>query len=255
MIFSIGCSASRRDQLEKAEELAINQRSQLARHLFIQVLKDSRRKDDLRVRALEGLLSVTAYQLHQYQEALEVLDILIKDFEMDPLYKPKVPEWRAQAASIAREHLDEPIKAQEYLAPLKTKENLPVGVLSEMGDTALALGEYGEAEIYFLQVWEDAKKESRCSEMRSSQLNLMHVFQLTRRCDRALEWAEKPLPDSCVKDVLSILSEKAICYEMMGEVSKAIDILEAAQLEQPENKRISALIQSIRHREKRKAIR
>ena len=252
IVLSVGCRPSHRELLDKADEDLINQRALLAKYIYLKISKEHTTKDFIRYRALKGLVDVSLTQLYEYPVAVGAMEMIVNEFEGEPQFRGEMPEWRERLAEVLRINLQQPRKAKEVLQPLLSREDLPERIEQEIGQTLLALNEYTDAEIFFKRAWDKTVSKPECSLARQLQLNLIQTYTLSRRCDLAIEWTEKQLPNPCKPDSLSLLMERANCLEINGEPGQAIKIYEDLLKENPKNLRAQFLIQSIRKREREK---
>lgn len=253
-ILALGaCSSGRRSTLESAEDFAVKHKAESARHLFLQVIHSSSLKDDIRYRALTGLYEISVGQTHRYSEAGEAIEAIIRDYEDDPRFKADMPLWRARASKIWRENLDNLWKAQEFIKPLKSREDLLPAVRKEIHDVSLALNDFDQAESHLVFLLADAESKKNCSDLKRLQIDFVHLYSLMKKCDKSLDWSHRNLPEGCVRDDYALIFERAMCLETIGETAKALETLsEAAQ--RWDTPAIQQKIAHLREREKRKQL-
>jgi len=250
LVFS-SCSPSASELVEQAEKDALSQRTQVARHLYGQVLREYDRKDEVRERALAGLFDLSLNQLHDYPLALQTADVLIAEFPSSS----RLRTIRLKAAQVSRYQLEDPDRAMKYLEPLKESPNLSASEKQELGRTQSAARQYEAAEVTLKGAWDLAMKQSLCREARELQMDIMQVLSLQRKCPESLEWGEKPLMNGCSPDTYAVKVEMAQCYEFEGEPAQAIRIYEELIKLQPENSRVQLLLSNVKKRQKEKQVR
>jgi tetratricopeptide (TPR) repeat protein len=251
-IILMSCKPSSEALLQKAEIEENNQKSKLAKYLYLQVLKKNQDLNTKRFKALEGLARIAIDQLHDYREGIQFAEKLISEFSQVSSKKDKVVAWRLRAAQIWSKNLDRPDKAIRLL------ELIPFGNLNEniektMGHIYLSLREFDNAEKYFLSSWKKAELYGNCKLLEPLQLQLIQTYALKKNCEKSIEWAHKELPKDCSPDKFSALLEEAHCLEIMGQVDNAIALYEKMIQKRPENDRAKFLLQGIKQRKKNKA--
>ena len=234
--------------VDKAEVEALQQRSQLAKYLYLQVLESHRARDDVRYRALRGLAEVSVSQIYDYPTAVRALDTLFEEFGQVGRYQNEIWDLRIKAARIWRLNLQRPDRALDVLSPLIKGSRFSAEFGVELGRTYLATGDYDQARHWFSQSWETAKRAMNCDYLRSIQLDLIQVYSLRDRCDEALRWSNETFPDSCEPDRFSVSIEQAHCYEIQGDIPRAKEIYESILETNPKNTRAHFFLESLRHR-------
>lgn len=248
------CRPSPRDLLEKADADALDQRALVSKYIYLQLIKDHPNRDEIRYRAMKGLVNISLTQTYEYPVAVGTMHKLIEEFENEAQFRSEIPDWRRRLSEVYRVNLQTPRKAMEVLHPILNRTDLSEDIDEEMGQTFIALSQYSEAEISLKRAWEKAQKLQRCGALSRVQLDLIQTYSLSRRCDRAIEWVDRKLPEGCVSDRFALGLEKANCLEMGGDSSAAVKIYEDLLKQNPKNLRAQYLLENIKRRERRKEI-
>ncbi len=249
-----GCTTSDMSLLERAEREASQQRAQLSKHLYLQVILHHSKSDDIRFRALKGLMEVSFAQLFDYRGGLAAFEKLLEEYGKNPTKKEEMDRLRIQAARVWRLQLQRPEKALEILEAFTPGHDESKKALQEIGRTYVALKNYEEAEEIFKQSWGDAMAEKQCSTLKSLQLDLIQVHSLSKRCESAIQWAKVSFPVGCNSDIYSVQLEEAHCHEMLGDFLKAKEIYEAMVRSNPTDSRAHFLLQQLKDRQKEKLV-
>ena len=253
--FCVACKPSDSDLLRKADDEALNQRAQLAKYLYIQVLQNRTNRDELRFRALEGLAEVSSTQLFDYPSTIRAIETILEEFGRDALFRGRTISWRLRAAQIYRIHFQKYERALQLLEPLSIDNNSSSEIFQEVAKNYLAARKFSEAEYFLKKAWDKASSSTDCILYRSLQLDMIQAFSLDKKCDQALDWIQKKLPNACKSDSFSLAFEEAHCFEAGNEVQKAIKIYEDIIKAQPTNARAHFLLESIKKRQREKQIR
>lgn len=248
----IACSSEHERYIIKADEEALRQNNQLAKYLYVQVLENHPEKDRIRYRALRGLAEVSMTQLFDYRTAVKALETIFEEFKQVNEYRDEIRQLRVRAARIYRINLENPEKALDVLSPLIPLSNKSIQERRELGQVHLSLANYEQAKQWFLQAWEQAQENKDCDTLRSLQLEIIQVYSLRDLCDEALQWTQVNFPSGCEPDKFSVAVEKAHCYEMSGEVTKALQLYEALVKENPQNARAYFFLENLKRREREK---
>jgi tetratricopeptide (TPR) repeat protein len=242
------CQSEHEGLVKKADTEALQQRSQLAKYLYLQVLEGHRARDDVRYRALKGLAEVSISQIYDYPTAVRALDTLFEEFGQVSRYQNDIWDLRIKAARIWRLNLERPDRALDVLSPLLKSSRFTSEFGVELGRTYLATGDTDQARHWFLQAWEDAKRSMNCAYLRSIQLDLIQVYSLRDRCDEALQWTHEKFPEGCEPDHFSVSVEQAHCYEIQGEIPRAKELYQEILKNNPQNTRAHFFLESLRQR-------
>ncbi|MBN8553842.1 MAG: hypothetical protein J0L93_00170 [Deltaproteobacteria bacterium] len=254
IIFS-ACKTSDSDLIRKADDEALNQRAQLAKYLYIQVLQNRSNRDELRFRALEGLAEVSSTQLFDYPAAIKAIEIILEEFGRDALFRDRTTAWRLRAAQIYRTHFQKYERALQILEPLSLDTNANSEVLQEVAKNYLSIRKFSEATFFLKKAWDKAPTSKNCNLFRSLQMDMIQTFSLDKKCDQAIDWIQKKLPAACKPDSFSLAFEEAHCFESGNEIQRAIKIYEDIIKAQPSNSRAHFLLESIKKRQREKQIR
>ena len=248
----IACSSVSERFVRKADSEAIKQNSQLAKYLYGQVIEKHKSKDDVRYRALRGLAEVSMSQLFDYRTALKAMETIFDEYKQVTAYELDVRGLRLKAARIYRQNLDQPDKALDVLSQLMIAENQTLEESREIGHTYLALGDYEQARAWYLKSWNTSLDRKNCDNLKSLQLDMMQVYSLRDMCDEVLQWSQVDFPEKCVPDEISVAIERAHCFELSGEVTKALEIYEELIKQQPKNARAHFFLENLKRRQKEK---
>lgn len=246
------CASSDEKLVNKAEQEALEQKSQLAKYLFIQVVQNHKEKDSIRFRALKGLANVSMTQLYDYATAAKAFNVLFEEYSQVSAYKDDISNLRLMASRLFRMNLQEPSRSLDIMTPLMTNASFTVDWGHELGRVYLALRNFEQAEHWLEQSWSMAKGQSDCKSLRELQLDLIQVFSLQENCGEALKWANQSFPGTCRADEFAVTIEKAHCYEIQGEVPKAQQLYEDLIRRDPENTRAHFFLESLKKRQKEK---
>jgi tetratricopeptide (TPR) repeat protein len=254
--FLIFCSCKPTDfeTVRRADQDALNQRSQLAKYLYLQVIKTRNSRDDVRLRALEGLAEVTSNQTFEYLSAVKAIEMAVQEFGQDPQYEYRMVELRKRGAEIYRSNLQNLPQALTLLEPLLTRSDVTSDVLQTAGRIQLSLRQFEEAEKNFSRAWGMALRAKTCANLKTLQLDMIQRFLLEKKCDSAMEWMDKKLIDHCEPKHFEIESERAQCLEMGNEPSKALKILEELVTKDPSNSRAHFLLDALKRRMREKQL-
>lgn len=252
--FQFACKPSDAQLVQKAEQEALSQRSQLARHLFEHVISTHSTKDETRFRALKGFSYLSLNQLRDYILAVRLVDKMGEEFGSSISHQQELRDLRFFAASAARLQLQKPETALRLITPYLDQSNLTELELQEIGRTHLALLEFEKAEAAFSKAWKIAGDKKNCFVAKENQLDLMQVKTLMKNCPETIETGKQKLFNGCEPDTYSVQLEMAHCYEYEGEPNKAVAIYEEMLKKSPENSRIQILISNVRKREKERQL-
>jgi tetratricopeptide (TPR) repeat protein len=250
----MACHPSHRELLDKADVDALDQRSLVAKHIYLQVSKEHTGHDEIRYRALKGLVNIALTQTYEYPMAAAAIEKIVDEYENDAQFRSEIPEWRKKLASVYRLNLQKPRRALEVLHPILNRGDLPEVIDQEIGRTLLSMNEYAEAEVSFQRAWSKAVQNKDCALLSQLQLELIQTFSLSKRCDRAIEWTDKKLPEGCETDRFALAVEKANCLEIGGDADGAMKIYESLVKSNPKNLRAQYLLENIKRRERKKEI-
>jgi len=100
---------------------------------ILQVIKGRASHDDIRLRALEGFSDLSTSQLYDYPAAVKAMELAISEYELNPIYEPRVDELRQKAARLYRVNLQNSERAIEILKPLLVKPTVKTEVFQEAG--------------------------------------------------------------------------------------------------------------------------
>ncbi|TVQ79181.1 MAG: hypothetical protein EA369_05315 [Bradymonadales bacterium] len=248
----LACSSENERLVRKAEREALQQRSQLSKYLYLQVLENHRAKDDIRYRALKGLAEVSISQLFDYPTAVRAFDTLFEEFGQVNRYQNEIWDLRIKAARIWRLNLQRPERSLDVLSPLMKSARFSYEFGMELGRTYLNLGDFDQARHWFVQSWEQAKRSQNCNVLKRIQLDLIQVYSLRDRCDEALQWSHEEFPSNCEPDRFAVSLEQAHCYEIQGEVARAKEIYQTVLSDNPQNTRAHFFLESLRYRMREK---
>ncbi len=249
------CENSPSDLVSRADREALNQRSQLAQHLYLRALQRHTEADDLRLRALSGLARVSFNQLHDYPLGMRTVDQLLREFKDRSPKDANIRQIRMQASEVARLQLQEPSKSLELIQPYVDADYLSAHESQELGRSLIFLGQYESALKILRRAWDVAAQMKNCSELKRLQLDLIEIYVIQRKCDEAIRWADIQIPVGCEKDRVAVESERAHCFELQGSTDGAVKILEDLLKENPDNPRIHFLISSLKKRIREKQMR
>ncbi len=252
MVLGVGCKSSNRDLLDEADVKALSGKPEIARTLYLRVLRDHSRKDDIRFRAYKGLIDVLRLSFHRYAESAEAMERIIQEFQQESLFRSELDQWRVELAHLYITSLERRGRARELLREASPRLSDDIETQSRLADLFVKVEDWEMAEKSLMVAWEKALKEGACPTLKSLQILAVHLFQSMKRCDRSLEWTAVILPPPCVSDTYSIVIEKAHCYEMMNEPQRAIEILSEFIQKNPASTRVAALISELRERERRR---
>lgn len=248
----LACASEHEALIEKAEHEASENKAQLAKYLYLQVLSKRKEKDHVRYRALKGLANISATQLYEYREAAAALDKLFEEFGQVAQYSGEMRNLRLMAARIWRVNLENPQRALDVLSPMiePTKFDLELG--QELGRTYLATSNYESAVHWLTQSFEAAKSSQDCFRLRSLQLDLLQTFSIQDKCDQVFYWSEVSFYPGCQPDSFSVSVERANCYEITGETAKAMAVYQEMIKKDPQNMKAHFFLESLKRREKQK---
>lgn len=249
LLWISACAGHDERLLDKAEAELLVQRSQLAKHLFSQVIENRKRPDALRRRALEGLAEVSKTQLFDYRTAVRTYEQLISEYPGDGA---SVRRWRFEAGRIWMKNLQDPERAWKVLEPMSKEQSLSVEEAQKIARVLLNLRDFEQSLAFMEQAWVKAMNTKTCSQLRSLQLDYVQNFFIQKKCDRVLEWAERPLVAGCEPDRFSLSLEKAHCLEISGEVQKARTLLSQMIERHPSNQRAHFLLKGLEIRARQK---
>lgn len=250
----LGCSSSSEQLLRKAQQDALDQKPQLAKYVLIQLVKDHKVKDSVRFRALKSLSEVALTQLHDYPTAVQALEMIFDEFSQVRAYKQEIDDLRVLASRVYRVNLQNPRRALDMMTPMMTDNQFHSRWGQELGRVYTALRNFEEAEHWYQQSWSMARQQEDCQILRELQLELIQLFSVQDRCDQSLSWANQSLPETCERDDFAIAIEKAHCYEIQGEVSKAMRIYEKMIEGNPDNLRAHFFLESLKRRQREKQV-
>lgn len=248
----VGCEGQYESLVRKADQEALEQKSQLAKYLYFQVVRDHKAKDEIRYRALKGLGDISLTQLYDYPTAMAAYDKIFEEFGQVSRYQTEIYDLRLKAATCWRVNLERPQKALDVLTPLISSRDFKISFGRELGKIYLSLRNYEQAQHWFIQTYEAAKKNNDCAAMRSSQLDVVQTFSLQKKCDEVLHWSNINFSDSCQPDRFSLAVEKANCFEINGQVDRALSLYKNLIKEDPENTRINFFLENLKRRQKEK---
>jgi tetratricopeptide (TPR) repeat protein len=241
--------------VEKADREALDQKAQLAKYLYLQVLEKRKERDAVRYRALKGLAMVSAMQLNEYREATAALSRLFEEYSQVSEYQAEIRALRLMASKIWRINLENPERALDALSPMVQAGPFTLEFCEELARVYLANNDYEQASHWFRQSLEMARKVENCEELRSLQLDLLQVYSVQDKCKEVFDLAEMQFPKNCGRDEIGILVEKASCFEMTGEVAKATAIFEEMIRKDPKNLRAHFLLENLKKRQRQKLTR
>lgn len=247
------CVSEHAKLVEKADQEALKQKSQLAKYLYVQVVDGHKEKDDIRYRALKGLAEVSMAQLFDYQTAVKAMEKIFEEYDQVPAYQAEIKDMRLKASKIWRINLETPRRSLDVLSPYLAGRIKSLDAFEEIGHVFIALNQYDDAKAWFLKAWNLALTQESCSHLNDLQLNLVQTHSLKGECKEALQWANERLPATCTPARFSLELEKAHCFEMLGEVNKAMSIYEELIKSNPENTRAHFFLESLKQRQKDKA--
>jgi len=249
----LGCSSEHESLVQKADREASRQNAQLAKYLYLQVIEQRKERDHIRYSALKGLAEVCLNQLFDYPTAAKSLETIFEEYSGVARYQTEITKLRLEASKMYRINLERPQKSQNVLSPFIEGRGFSVEIGKELGLVFVALSDYSQARHWFGQSWEKAKVRNSCSDMRELQLNIIQVYSLQDLCDEALRWTGEALPSGCEADTFAILIEKAHCFEISGEVNKAMSLFEEVIEKDPKNERAHFFLEGLKRRQKEKA--
>lgn len=249
------CQNSPSSLVEKADREALNQRGALASHLYIQVIGSHQTRDEVRLKALEGLADVSLSQLFDHQQAMKAMNTIISEYGGYAAYADAVRKWRLRAADVARVQLQKPERAVELLEPLKDQQDSNAEVSFGLGEAYLASGNYADAATSLKFSFSQGLKSKNCALVKSAQLNLVQAYSLQKDCENSISWAKEALFDGCESDSTSLQLEMANCYEVLGDAPKAIEIYQNMISKNSQNTRAHFLLESLKRRQREKLIR
>ena len=244
------CKNKSESLLDKAIYESSRQRTQVAQYLFTEIIGEHKTKDFIRFQALVGLKNLFLTQRFDYKRALAVSDQIIKEYGPLEGYEPALRQVRTQGAEIWRVHFEDTDKSLDLLSPLVGKDDLSVRIEEELAKTYLANRNFEMAEYRFKRAWVKASTNNDCLQAKTLQLEIMQTYALSDRCEESLAWSKQKLPTSCKPDDFAMAVEKAHCYEMMGQVSRAIDLYKNFLKERPNHARASFFLDRLEKRKK-----
>jgi|GEM_PF-4839637 len=250
--FFVNCSGPYERLVSKADQEAIKQKSQLAQYLYIQVIENHKAKDNIRFRALKVLANVSMSQLFDYPAATKALGILFDEYSSAGRYKSQIAELRVKNAQIWRISLKNPQKALDVLSPLMKFSDIKEDAINELAQSYMGLSEYDQAQKWFVNAWERAKEKHDCESLKRIQLDIIQVYSLRNMCDEALKWSNETFPKGCYPEHFGVAIEKAHCYEMTGEVNKALSLYLEIIKKDPTNAQAHFFLDSLKERQKEK---
>jgi len=256
-IISLGllssCTSEHESLVQKADREASRQNAQLAKYLYLQVIEQRKERDHIRYSALKGLAKVCLDQLFDYPIAAKSFETIFEEYSGVARYQTEIAKLRLEASKMYRINLERPQKALNVLSPFIEGRGFSIEIGKELGWVFVALSDYNQARHWFVQSWERAKARNSCSDMRELQLNIIQVFSLQDLCDEALRWTGEALPKGCEPDAFAILIEKAHCFEISGEVNKAMSLFEEVIAKDAKNERAHFFLEGLKRRQKEKA--
>jgi tetratricopeptide (TPR) repeat protein len=179
---------------------------------------------------------------------------IIEEYENDAQFRNEIPEWRRKLAEVWRVNLENPRRAEEVLHPLFARTDLSIDIDQEIGKTLLASRQYVEAEAALQRAWTKASRTKNCPSLKTLQMDLIQTYAVSKRCEKAIEWSEQKLPESCEPDRLSLALERANCLEINGDAVGAMKIYDELIKLNPKNMRAQYLLENIKRRERKKEI-
>lgn len=256
-IFALGitlsaCKNHNESILEKAIYESSRQRTQVAQYLFNEIIQDHKKKDFIRFQALIGLKNLFLTQLFDYKRALAVTNTLIEEYGSLQEYQIPLRQVRTQGAEICRIHFQDADKALDLLSPLVGENDLSVRIEQELGKIYLAKRNFQMAEFRFKRAWVKANRNNDCLQSKTLQLDIMQTYALNDRCDESLSWSKQGLPESCEPDDFAMTLERAHCFEMTGQVNKAIETYETFVKDNPNHVRAHFFLDRLEKRKKDK---
>lgn len=254
-IILMGASACRSEyekMIDKADRELLQQKSQLAKYLYLQVLEKRKERDDVRYRALKGLANVSATQLYEYREAAVAFSRIFEEFGQVGQYQVELRELRLMASKIWRLNLERPDKALDVLTPMIEKDLFEAEFGQELGRVYVALGDYKSASHWFSQTLEIAANQKNCELTKSLQLDLLQVFYIQDQCGKVFEIADMKYPKGCSPDKFAINVERANCLELTGDTAKAAEIYQEILKNDPKNLKALFFLEGLKRRQKQK---
>lgn len=248
------CKPTDFETVRRADQEAVGQRAQLAKYLYLQVIQTRNSRDDVRLRALEGLVDVTTTQTFEYLDAAKAIDLAIQEFGEDPRYDLRIVELRKRGGSIYINNMPNLSKALTMLEPLLARRDSGPEIFNQVGSVQLSLRMFDEAEVSFKKAWDLAIDQKSCGILKSVQLNLIQRNVLERKCDAASRWMDAKLFEGCKPDQFAIESERAHCFELNSEPLKAQKIYEELVSKDPSNSRAHFLLDGLKRRMREKQL-
>ncbi len=249
------CQPSHREMLNRADQNVLDQKAQLAKYLYVQVIREHKRRDDIRYRALSGLVDVSTSQLYDYPVAVATIEKIIEEYENEPVFRGEIPDWRWKLARIYRINLEQSRKALDILSPLINREDLSHSYYQEIARASISLGEYELAEVHLMRVWDAALAEKNCELARETQMDFIQNLVLQKKCEKAFEWMEKKIPGECKIDSFGLNIERINCLELTGDTAAAASQYEEIIKANPQNLRAQFLLNALKKREREKKLR
>jgi len=249
------CRSEHEKMIDKADRELLQQKSQLAKYLYLQILEKRKERDDIRYRALRGLATVSATQLYEYRDAAQALSRLFEEFGQVSQYQNEIRDLRLMAAKIWRLNLEKPDKALDALTPLIDKSPFQPEFGQELGRVYVALNDYKSATHWFSQALEVSSKEKKCDVMKSLQLDLLQVYYIQDQCSKVFELADMKFPKGCSPDSFSLNVERANCMELTGDIAKATEVYQDILKKDPKNLKALFFLEGLKRRQTQKQTR
>lgn len=257
MLALAGCHPSASDLVEDAEREALEQRSQLAQHLYSQALKAKRASAHDRLRAYRGLAELAFNQLHDYP--MGVAAVLkaseeLKTLEADD--KKSLREMQMRAAQVARLQIQDDETAVKLVGYFERDTDLTAVERLEVARAYQAVQDLDRAETEFIRALETASAEKSCAILKRAHLDVIQIQILKKNFKSAIEWGEREsLSPECKPDQDNVALEVAHSYEISGEPERALEIYAKLKSQDPGDDRIDFLIQGVRKRMRDKEVR
>ncbi len=253
----VACQRSANQLVEEAEREALEQRSQLAQHLYSQALKARRSAPLDRLRAYVGLVDLSFNQLHDYRMGVAAALKASEEFK-DIVSEPKkmLRDVQFRAAQVARLQLQDEETAQKLVAYFEGDAGLTAEMSLEIARSYMASQNWERSEAELLKAWESAKSEKSCLYLQKIQLDLIQLKVLQKSFQSAIEWGTKEeLMEGCRRDESAVLFELAHCYELTGEPLKSLEIYGEILKKSDDKARVEFLMEGVRKRMKEKEVR
>lgn len=246
------CSTEHSRLLKKADAEAQQQKSQLAKHLYLRIIEKHEARDNIRYRALKGLATVSLTQLFDYRIGLTALNHIFDEYGKVERYQSEIYELRLMAAKTWRVNMEMPEKALDVLSPVMQQVEFTPKLGMELGEIYLAMGDYEQAQHWLFQAWQVSRQRKDCDIIGRAVMGLVQVHSLQNLCKEAISWANTDMPQGCELDRFSLRIEEAHCLEMLGQTEKAFDVYEQIIKEDPKNERAHFFLDSLKRRQKEK---